>query len=123
MNFSVTSRGDKAVCRYALSVLDYSPEYRVLNDLYSTFQLCLSKRCRKVVTLEARYDWSGYEKFGRTIVFDFTSSHELPDSLGPVHDENRAPVALFGWEDLDILDWSVHTPLQAGAWAIECEEE
>lgn len=64
---------------------DYcSPEWRVLHDLYSSFRDAWLTNSRQVVFLEARYEWSGWEKFQRIIVFDFSGScnrDPLPDEF------------------------------------------
>lgn len=53
-------------------VNEYSPEWRVLNDLQSAYTEAMSSRSRSLVFLEARYEWQGWEKFQRVIVFDFS---------------------------------------------------
>lgn len=61
-----------------LTSLVGSPEYRVLTELHQTLFDCLRERSRKVVFLEARYYWTGWEKFQRAIIVDF--SHDVrPD--------------------------------------------
>lgn len=54
-------------------VNEFSPEWVVLNDLLQAYQEAEASRSRSLIFLEARYDWLGWEKFQRVIVFDFTS--------------------------------------------------
>lgn len=49
-----------------------SPEWVVLDNLRSAFHEAQSNRSRVVVFLEARYEWTGWEKFQRVVIFDFS---------------------------------------------------
>lgn len=49
-----------------------SPEWFVLNDVTSAFFEAMDSNSRALTFLGARYDWRGWEKFQRVIVFDFT---------------------------------------------------
>lgn len=57
------------------SIMEFEcgPEWVVLNDLLQAYDEALTSRSRVLVFLEARYEWTGWEKFQRVIVFDFTS--------------------------------------------------
>lgn len=44
----------------------------VLDDLLDAYNKANSSRSRSIVYLEARYDWLGWEKFPRVIIFDFS---------------------------------------------------
>lgn len=56
-----------------------SPEYRVLEDLYLAYQEAAKSCSRNVVFLESRYEWTGWEKFQRVIIFDFSGERkEIP---------------------------------------------
>lgn len=53
------------------------PEWVVFNDLLQAYAEALNSRSRVLVFLEARYEWRGWEKFQRVVVFDFTSTEPL----------------------------------------------
>lgn len=48
------------------------PETVVLDELFTEFLSAITSRKRSVLFLESRYEWHGWEKFQRAIVFDFT---------------------------------------------------
>lgn len=48
------------------------PAYTALADLLQSYDDAVSASARTVAFLEARYEWHGWEKFQRVIVFDFT---------------------------------------------------
>lgn len=53
-------------------VSDYSPEYRVIQDITQSYTAARESNSRSVVFLESRYEWLGWEKFQRVIIFDFS---------------------------------------------------
>lgn len=55
-----------------MSFLRNDPEWVVLNDLLSAYTTSRENRERRIVFLEARYEWRGWEKFQRVIIFDRT---------------------------------------------------
>lgn len=60
---------------------EHSPEWVVLRDLLLSYQRALSSHSRVVVYLEARYEWRGWEKFQRVIVFDFSNKAAVPAQI------------------------------------------
>ncbi len=66
--------------RNADSVSEYSAEWITLRDLRDMFASAWETRSRQVVFLEARYEWHGWEKFQRVIVFDFTQKDTSQDT-------------------------------------------
>jgi len=56
----------------ALCLDNWSPEGVVFNDLLQAYNEACSSRSRVTLFLEARYEWTGWEKFQRVIVFDFS---------------------------------------------------
>lgn len=57
----------------SLSLID-GPAYVVLVDLIQAFKTASQQSKRTVVFLGARYEFRGWEKFQRVIVFDMTKS-------------------------------------------------
>lgn len=54
----------------------HSPEWRSLRDIVDAGCRAASERKRAVLYLEARYEWTGWEKFQRVIVIDFSGAVE-----------------------------------------------
>lgn len=57
-------------------------DYGLLHDLLLGFDTAVFQRSRLALFLEARYEWKGWEKFQRSIVFDFTRYDVLPSNAG-----------------------------------------
>lgn len=53
-----------------------SPEGEVHENLCVAYADAVSSRSRVVVFLESRYEWNGWEKFQRVIIFDFSGKVE-----------------------------------------------
>lgn len=54
-----------------------TPEDVVIMQLSQEMICSVLKRDRRIITLQARYDWQGWEKFQRGIILDFT--HPIRD--------------------------------------------
>jgi hypothetical protein len=54
--------------------LKEGPEQVVIHDLLRANDIALYSESRSCVFLEARYEWTGWEKFQRVIVFDYSSA-------------------------------------------------
>lgn len=77
-----TARGFERILKIVCQTMGYQrngrsdfsdpmcPEEVVLRDLSMNFLLSQSERRRIVLFLEARYEWTGWKKFQRVIVFD-----------------------------------------------------
>lgn len=50
----------------------YSPEWVIFSDLLGAYNDAARSNSRTLLFLEARYEWTGWEKFQRVIVFDFS---------------------------------------------------
>jgi len=53
----------------------YSPEWVIFSDLLSAYNGAARSNSRTLLFLEARYEWTGWEKFQRVVVFDFSGKH------------------------------------------------
>lgn len=76
-----------------------SPEWVVLNDIYSAFRSALASSSRSVVFLESRYEWRGWEKFQRVIIFDFSGKPSIHSDTIP----NESLTELFGDHILEMI--------------------
>lgn len=54
----------------------YSPEWVVYDNLRSAFDEASGTKSRVAVFLEARYEWRGWEKFQRVVIFDFSGKEK-----------------------------------------------
>lgn len=52
------------------SVDDGCPEWVVLRDILKAYRASFHTNSREVIFLEARYEWTGWEKFQRVIIID-----------------------------------------------------
>lgn len=52
----------------------YSPEWVIYDQLCTAYQDAYGTKSRTLLFLEARYEWTGWEKFQRVVVFDFSGS-------------------------------------------------
>lgn len=55
------------------------PEWVVLNDLYSAEREAANTSSRVVVFLEARYEWTGWKKFQRVVIIDYSGKAKKLD--------------------------------------------
>jgi hypothetical protein len=65
-------------------IYEDGPEWRVLRDIYSNYRIAWLNNQRSMVFLEARYEWTGWEKFQRVVIFDFSG---VPHSSNGLEDE------------------------------------
>lgn len=82
------------------SVSVYSPEYRALVDVIKAYNKSAKFNQRVCVFLEARYEWTGWEKFQRVIIFDF-SDVRAEQSLSAFDNSYLELKALIGLVDGD----------------------
>lgn len=67
-----------------------SPEGVVYGSLREAYSNAIFSKSRVVVFLESRYEWHGWEKFQRVIIFDFSGKKKdqsswTAESQSPVH--------------------------------------
>lgn len=63
------SMGLKTVGNH-INLLNEGPEWRVIRDMLVAYREAYFTHSRQVVFLEARYEWTGWEKFQRVVIFD-----------------------------------------------------
>jgi len=68
------------------TITEHSPEWCVVRDIYSNYRKAWFNNQRVMVFLEARYEWTGWEKFQRVLIIDFSGSSDtvsngLPDDI------------------------------------------
>lgn len=51
-------------------VAQWSPEWACLRDILLAYRESYTTNSRQTIFLEARYEWTGWEKFQRVIIFD-----------------------------------------------------
>lgn len=57
----------------------YSPEWVIFNDLLLAYNEAVTGKSRTLVFLEARYEWTGWEKFQRVVIFDFAGKPDAAE--------------------------------------------
>lgn len=56
---------------------EFGPEWRTLDEITQACNSARASCSRTVVSIEARYEWRGHEKFARVIIFDFSRCKQM----------------------------------------------
>lgn len=91
----VRSMGKRSLANHINLVDERSPEWVVLRDVLNAYRESFHTNSRAVIFLEARYEWTNWDKFQRVLVLDNCSGtfEALDDAVmrhyelfGPQHD-------------------------------------
>lgn len=74
-------------------VEQWSPEWVCLRDILLAYRDSYQTNSRQTIFLEARYEWKGWEKFQRVIIFD-----NCRNTFEPIDDHSVAYFELAGYD-------------------------
>jgi hypothetical protein len=70
LNTVQNTMGVRSIDNLINLVDDCSPEWVVIRDILLAYRSSFHTNSRQVIFLEARYEWTGWEKFQRVIIID-----------------------------------------------------
>jgi len=53
-----------------INLVNEGPEWCIIRDILLAYQEAIETHSRQAIFLEARYEWTGWEKFQRVIILD-----------------------------------------------------